>query len=307
MSNDNNMGQFMQMLAMLQAMRSAMGTPESSISASEDIGARAGAARGAALNLLLALTGILAGLALHFAGWVWAIGLDVDLRQAIIGGAVYLLLLVLPAGMLQARLGWPFVRGYLWTLALTWALAFLLLVALAEFETTWGVAVAFVGVAVGAASMPFAYNQWKDLTVPYWRESPHEKAIQQQLFPAIGDMMLSGGGQGETVRTVLEVRTENGEYVTDTDVLELSVDAALRFADELVRAGWDLKEARWGAFHEVFASYPAYRNTRAAMERSGLVRKSNPGASNSTFEMTPRGRAVMRRLANEYQERRNGS
>jgi hypothetical protein len=303
MSNQNNdsTARMLQAIAMLSTIRSAAGTPESQIHTSEDIRVRARLARATWLNLTLAGLAALAGISLHLVGWIRALGVDLAFRLSLLGAAAYLLLLVLPAGALAVKTRWPFVRTYLWAIGATYLLSSLVLIAISPIDDNWSVALGFAGLVLVATSLPFFYNQWKDLTDPYWRESPHEKAIQRDIFPYIGQMFQSGEVP-PAEHHVLEVRYSNGSYLTDSDKLLGDPDRLGQFAYELVEADWDLTESRWGTDRALFASYADYRGARAVMERQHLIRKINPGAANSPYEPTPRGRAAFRRLAEAYRQ-----
>jgi len=300
-NSDNPMNNFLQALAMLSTIRSSVGVPESQIHTQEDIRVRAKLARHTWLNLTLAGLVILAGISLHLVGWIRALGVDVAFRLSLLGAAAYLLLLVLPAGTLAVKTKWPFVRTYLWALGATYLISSLALIAASPVDDAWGVTLGFAGLILVATSLPFFYNQWKDLSEPYWRESPHERAIQRDIFPYIGQMLQQSPNQEPAERRVLEVRYPDGSYLTGSDKLLGDPERLGQFAYELVEADWDLTESRWGTDRSLFASYADYRSARATMERQHLVRKINPGAANSPYEPTPRGRAAFRRLAEAYQ------
>ena len=135
------------------------------------------------------------------------------------------------------------------------------------------------------------YNLTMHLREPFGFESPFERRYldlyERERF----------GTEPEPVKRVLEVRTENGAYVTDSDALGLDEDKLIRFARELINANWDLTESRWGSFSQVFASYTEYRATRSVMESNGLIRKVNPKAANSPYEMTRGGKAAFNTIA----------
>jgi len=136
-----------------------------------------------------------------------------------------------------------------------------------------------------------AYNMTMHVREPFGFESPFEKRYlelyERQLFEE----------QPEQVR-IVEVRTEKGEYVTDSKALGLDEDRLAAFARELARCGWDLAESRWGTYSPVFASYAEFRATRKVMEDHGLIRRVNPRVQNSPYQMTRGGMAAMRAIAN---------
>lgn len=295
--------QILQFVAVVQGLRGVMGGPESTIATQEQIADRPRAARETALNLTGAGLVMLAGMALHAWGWVFAVDGRLGLREAMLGLAVYLVLLLVPSFMLARRFEWPLIRAYLWVLATTWLTAFLLLVLAVPLEQESGVYWALGGLVISIAMLPLFYNQWRDLTDPYWRESPHEKAIQRDLFPVMRAAMAGGEGEAEEVRQVLEVRREeNNEYILDSQALGVTPEQLLLFGHRLMEAGGNLAESRWGN-SDVFASYPEYRAVRGRMQDMGLCRPVNPDKANSPFELTPRGRAGFRRLAEAYQQR----
>lgn len=293
----------LQMLAVLQTMRGVMGTAESQIHTQEQVRDRPRVAMVAWFNLIVGGLAAVGGLVLHVWGWIYATGADLALGTAGVGLCLYLLLLFVLAAMLRRRFGWPVLQGYLWSLGFTWLAALLVLLAMAQIRYAGGLIAVFVGLVVDLATVPFVYNQYKELVEPYWRRSPYEEAIQKKLFPGI--TMLLTGEDGEPTQQVhvLEVRSRRGEFITSNDSLGMEPNRLLRFAYELEQSEYDLREATWGPRRRIFRSYPHYRAVLAEMARQELVAKVNPEVANSPYRITAEGREVMERLATAYEER----
>jgi len=177
-------------------------------------------------------------------------------------------------------------------LLMTFAGAALMLVTAPRLEGLGTLAVAALGLAVSLPGALLAYRQVRELVDPFGKTSP----VERKLLPLIEDI-FNVSQEEEPPRRVVEVRTELGEYVTDSKVLGLDEDRLAAFAKELVRCGWDLAESRWGTYSPVFASYTEYRATRTIMEDHGLVRRVNPRVPNSGYEMTRGGMAAVRAIA----------
>ncbi len=178
---------------------------------------------------------------------------------------------------------------------LTTAPIVLILVRLGSGGAWWHGVITIIGFSLLVPSLALAYHQLTDLVDPMGWVSALERAI----VPTFRRWLESGiESEPEQTREILEVRTPQGAYITDSEVLGFEDGSILRaFAKELRDANWDMTEARWGnSFY--FGSYPSFRAARNLLEQQGLVRKAGE-RSNAPFVVTAKGRAVFSALAEE--------
>jgi len=234
-------------------------------------------------------------------GWIFLTGfldlVDVDLS----GTDVVFAALVLALVALGLRANLPkleaasnrvkvLVQGLLAALALAFlAVVYARLDRGLEFWPALGVAFG-AGFLYGAPLL--AFNMTVLLRDPYAWQSPFERRYldlyERERFPK----------PQEPQTTVLEIRTEKGEFVTSSESLGLTGEQLVEFAQKLIGAGWDLREEVWGKTSP-FPSYPAYRRVRNRLEAQGLVYRLDPDDQKSTYGVTRGGMAAFRRLAEQ--------
>jgi len=190
-------------------------------------------------------------------------------------------------GIVKALVGWLLAALGVMLAVFLWATA-------RRDPDPWTVAALLAGPGMLYGFSLLAYNMTMHLREPYGFESPFEK----RYLELYEEQML--GDEPEEQRIIVEVRTDKGEYVTDSGALGLDPERLATFARELERCGWDLAESRWGTHSPVFRSYAEYRATKKAMESHGLIRRVNPRARNSPYEMTRGGMAAMRAVAHAH-------
>lgn len=197
----NDEDPLMRLIAVLAAMRQIGGQAESQIHTGEQVTpeVRAGMPLLQGLNLFASFVLFAVGLYLTAGGVGWLLDLGWD-------AGTWLVVLLLAAAAVTG-IAWAVnVRAQdaslatrvVVTAAVSVVAAFLFFfVVLAlngplEFWQTFGMV---VGAGLSLAALAVGYNQAMDLINPYWRRSPFESAIQNQLFPALGELLKGGQGQ----------------------------------------------------------------------------------------------------------------
>jgi hypothetical protein len=194
---------WMKMLAFLGMMRNVAGTPESQIHTQEQIDPRVRSAlpRMQALNVLLAWAGLMGGMFLLSAGIDWLLDLGWDPRFYL---TAWIVVLLLAWGVSAVARRWvvnqvQIVQVFVFVLGILivgLALGALLLAVRENYNP-----LRLAGMALGAglvlASLTFGYNQALDLINPYWRQSPLEREVTRQLFPALRQFLEDDDEDGE--------------------------------------------------------------------------------------------------------------
>lgn len=182
---------WMQLLTALGMMRGVAGTPESQIHTQEQVNPRVRSVlpRQQALNVLLAWMAFAGGIYLLSGGIEWLLQLDWDPRSYL---AAWIGLLGVAGAVSAAVTRWVstqvrIVQAFAWVLGfliVVLAIGSLLLTTRERFDF-WRLAGMFLGAGLILASLELMYNQSLDLINPYWRQSPLEREMTRQIFPAI--------------------------------------------------------------------------------------------------------------------------
>lgn len=201
-SNDD---QFAKVLAFLGMMRQAA-TPESQIHTQEQVDpkVRSTLPRHQALNLFLSWVGFIGGVWLFSLGIDWLLNLDWDIGSFLLAWIVVAILVLAAVSAArvwiskQLRVVQSFVI-VLATLLLFLAVGSVLLSAHERDTTmrTWRMISMGMGTGLILASLAFGYNQALDLINPYWRQSPFERAMSDQLFPLFRHLLMPGEPEKE--------------------------------------------------------------------------------------------------------------
>lgn len=106
---------------------------------------------------------------------------------------------------------------------------------------------------------------------------------------------------GNPKRTIdIDVKTDGGKRhrILGADDLGIDDEHLILFARGLVN-GRKLTEGEWNKDNAFPEGRDQFKRVRAKLLEAGLIEAVNPNVQNSTYRLTPAGRAVMRRLANE--------
>lgn len=107
-----------------------------------------------------------------------------------------------------------------------------------------------------------------------------------------------GNPAKRTIRVELQTSPGSTQYIR-SDQLEIDDDRLIHFAAGVIR-GRSLAEGEWGKDKATFPrGINEYRAFRIKLTEAGLIRQVNPHNTSSPYQLSPSGRAVFARLAED--------
>lgn len=238
---------------------------------------------------------VIGGLGLFVGSAAGALGWDVAPGQVLIAGLTVVAIGVGVWALVRSvwRLRWG-IGQVVMALFVALFVGVAALSAAASMEARlgwWDLAWMVVGASLLLGGVALFYNQSLDLVVPYWRQSPFEKAIMELLPDLFGVPGQGAAGAATGTRSlVVHVRDGNRTQILYADILGVDDDQLVAWAQR-TQEGRGLAESAWTRGGGVFDGINQFRSFRTKLESAGMVANTTRG-----YVLTGPGRSMVRRL-----------